>query len=430
MLVACVATVRPRPSRRGPAVLVAAGLLALVAYAWAGVGLVSSNDGSHLALARALGLRGTTRIDPDVPLTLGVDLAVRDGHAYSDRPPGTAFSALPLVAVLGRLDPAFAEATRRRGRVLVQPASRRYLVTYAVRFPNPRPLYELQGSVLAGRLAAAAFGGLGVVLTFLLGRRSGLTPLASGFAAATLAVASLWAVYATVLFSHVFSGAYLAAYLVAAVACRRAPSGRAALAAGLLGGAAAICEFALAPSVALAAATLLPRRAWPAALAGALVPGMLAGAYHAAAFGSPFALGYDFARFDFARERVATFSGNPLRGASVLLGIGHGAGLAALSPVLLAGAVGLVVRAPRIAGPVLLFAALLCFHRTPEGGAFADHRYLVPVLPALAVGTGDLLDRTLRARPAVRYPGLFLLLAATGFAVLRVAEHGLAVHGP
>ena len=55
-------------------------------------GLVSSNDGSHVALARALALRGETTIDPEVGLTLWVDRARRDGHDYSDRPPGTAFA--------------------------------------------------------------------------------------------------------------------------------------------------------------------------------------------------------------------------------------------------------------------------------------------------------------------------------------------------
>ena len=54
-------------------------------------GLLSSNDGSHLALARALVLHHRVDIDGERALTLEVDLATREGHAYSDRPPGTAF---------------------------------------------------------------------------------------------------------------------------------------------------------------------------------------------------------------------------------------------------------------------------------------------------------------------------------------------------
>ncbi|RMG94922.1 MAG: hypothetical protein D6705_14880 [Deltaproteobacteria bacterium] len=418
---------RPR-SNTERAGLLGAFLLLWAVYSWAGVGLVSSNDGSHLALARALGLRGTTRIDPDVPLTLGVDLAQRDGHSYSDRPPGTAFSALPVVAVLGRADEAFAEATRRRKAVLVQPASRRYLVTYALRFPDPPPLYTLQGSVLAARVAAGAFGAAGSVLVYLLTRALGGSLAAGVFATASLACASLWAVYGTVFFSHVFAGTYLTAFFVCALACRGCGSPRLATAAGVLAGAAAICEFALAPAVAVAFAVLVPRREIGRALAGAAIPVLLAAAYHTAAFGAPWALGYDFARFDFARDRASTFSGDPLHGLSVLFGVGHGAGLAAISPALLAGAIALAALAPRVAVVCAPFALLLCFHKTPEGGAFADHRYLVPLLPAFAAGAGLLLDRIVPARPAVRYVGLFVLLAATGFAVLRVLSHAAFVY--
>jgi len=396
-------------------------------YAWAGVGLVSSNDGAHLALARALALRHETTLGPDVPLTLGVDLAVYEGRAHADRPPGTAFSAYLLVAALGRLDGWFAERTRARGAVLVRPASQRYLVTYALRFRDPPPLYTLQGSVLAGRLAAAAFGAAGVLLCAALARTLGAGPLAAAFAAAHLGLASLWAVYATVLFSHVFAGTYLAAAFLCA-ARTHAPSARRAAAVGLWSGAAAICEFALVPTAVAAVLLLLPRRRWLAGAAGLAVPAVLAGAYHTAAFGRPWRIGYDFARFAFARERAATFSGNLLDGFETLFGIGHGAGLLALAPLLVLG-VGAFARArPRIALALAPFLVLLCIHATPEGGAFADHRYLVPVLPVFAAGAGLVLDRARRLPPPGRYAAVFVLLAAAGFAAVRVLQHARFIY--
>src|SRR5690554_5819917 len=65
----------PAKSLRGSSVA-AALLLGLLAFVWTAnsSGLISSNDGSHLALARALGLRGEASIDPDRALTLEVDL--------------------------------------------------------------------------------------------------------------------------------------------------------------------------------------------------------------------------------------------------------------------------------------------------------------------------------------------------------------------
>src|SRR5688500_9965955 len=97
-------------------------------------GLVSSNDGSHVALARALVLRGETTIDPDVGLTLWVDRAHREGHDYSDRPPGTAFAALPAARVGAWIDPLWYADSKARiesgadtrsvdARVVVRPAT-------------------------------------------------------------------------------------------------------------------------------------------------------------------------------------------------------------------------------------------------------------------------------------------------------------------
>src|SRR5215213_6525520 len=98
--------------------LCAAAALALLAALYfaltAAGGIISTNDGSHYALAKALAADGAVRIDPYV--NYGAiqpprgtptaddyrDVSYYDGHFYSDRPPGTAFLAVPFYW-LGRL---------------------------------------------------------------------------------------------------------------------------------------------------------------------------------------------------------------------------------------------------------------------------------------------------------------------------------------
>src|SRR5262245_46496574 len=59
-------------------------------------GVVCCNDGSHYALVRALADDHTVIIDRQVAYTDYNDVSQKDGHYYSDRPPGTAFAALPF----------------------------------------------------------------------------------------------------------------------------------------------------------------------------------------------------------------------------------------------------------------------------------------------------------------------------------------------
>ena len=60
---------------------------------------------------------------------------------------------------------------------------------------------------------------------------------------------------------------------------------------------------------------------------------------------------------------------------------------------------------------------MLCMHQTPMGGAFHDHRYLIPVFPMLAVMLADRLDGL-----APRYRGrgraaVVILIAASSLGV-------------
>ena len=369
------------------------------------VGLVSSNDGSHVALGRALALRHETSITPDVGLTLWIDLAQRDGVDYSDRPPGTAFAALPALWVGSRLDAGWGEESIARLKsgskdatlediVVVRPATDRYIATYGKRrldkqaaSPN---LIELQGTALFAGVHAALMGALGLLGLLALLRRRKLDPIGELVVLLAVSVGTLWGPYSTMLFSHVTAGTMLVWCVWGLESLADAESSAArwrfAALAGLTGAWAVSADYALVVAVVPLVLVVGPWREAPKLALGALPIALLTAAYHDAAFGSPLSIGYDHhATFAFATSRGATFSGNPLTGAWTLWGAGEGAGALVMAPVVVAAAVGMAFER-RIGLALLPWAVLLCFHRTPTGGAGADHRYLVPVVAVLGVG--------------------------------------------
>jgi hypothetical protein len=424
--------------------------LVLLGLSWVALapGLVSSNDGSHLALARALVLRGETRLGDEVALTLWVDRARQGGEDYSDRPPGTAMLAAPAVWLGARLDPVLLEASLESKEIVVTPAAPRYADTYVARVQRHQrkapPLLALQATALFVALHCAVVGALGIAAVVLLLRRRGASPGAQAFAAACLGLACLWGPYSMVLFSHVTAGTCaiwvllgLELGLDAAPATSADPDGsgsgspgvppvrRAPLVlAGLAAGWAFSADYLVALLVlGLGLATAPPRR-WPA-----IAPWLLLGAapivaatlaYHAAAFGSPWSLGYDHhANFAFARERSATFDGNLLLGLWSQWGLGEGAGVLALCPVMLVGLAGLLAhRERRWLLAALPWILLLAAHRTPTGGAAADHRYLVPLMPVLAVGLGLAFSRWAHGPGRARLVAAVLVTLAAASAAL------------
>jgi hypothetical protein len=440
-------------------------LLALMVFVWLAnsSGLLSSNDGSHLALARALALRGQTRIDPDRGLTLEVDLAERGGHTYSDRPPGTAFAALPAVWVGAQLDGVMFERAMRQAQakreVKPLPAAGPYIATYSKRtsgVASPK-LAQLIGSSLAISIHAALVGVFGVLLLAALLRRldasSSAGPGPPLFALACLGLATAWGPYASALFSHVSAATAVAGFLLGVVvlaAARepepgepvRTPWQLASIAAwtGFAGAWAISCDYLLLLAIVPASVLAIDRRAWPAVLLGTVPIVVATLAYHHAAFGSAFGVGYDHQQnFEFARARGSTFSGNFFEGAWTLWGLGRGAGLLALSPITLAGLLALpligfqlrrgsddgesraratVLRA--LAG-FMPWVVVLALHRTPWGGGTEDHRYLIPLLPFAAVGLAWAW-----ARASVVVRGALIALAVAS--ALLVWRHFLGWH--
>ena len=419
---------RVSESLRGQAALIA--LFALIAAFWGAnlTGFLVSNDGSHIALARALALRGETRIDPDKDLTIGIDLAERDGHQYSDRPPGTAFLALPAIWFGAQLDAWLFERSREHGGFVAAPACPAYLATYAEHYPDGRPLATYQGTALAAGVHAVIVGLLGLLALERLLLRFGVDLGGRLFALFGVGVGSLWGPYSTVLLSHGSAIACTAGFMLAVERVRvrkDAAPGLSALA-GLAGAAAIACEYSLLIVVPTAVLLLAPRRSWMFVAAGAVPVAIVTALYHAAAFGSPFAIGYDHhVTFDFAHSLRTTFAGSIFEGLWTLLGLGSGAGVLARSPVLWVGFAALLTVREGSWGTLKLphavtslrrwlaafapWVALLALHETPWGGATQDYRYLAPLLPLLGVGLGLAWQRAAAANPALAV--LLVLLA-------------------
>lgn len=404
----------------------------VLALLWsiAATGLVSSNDGSHVALARALALRAEVSIDPDADLTLQVDRAIRDGRNYSDRPPGTAFLAMPAVWLGDRLDPVLTRMSLDRGSLVWTPAGGNYITTHTKRTTRSRPLGALQGTalMLTAHTVLVGLAGLGCVATTL--RRRGSNDAAIAWIVGAVGLGSLWGPYSTMLFSHVTTATCMAALLCALEVDRDGSSMGpwVPLLAGLCGGWAVASDYLTLLLVVPLVAVAAPVRRWPWILAGAVPIAIATAAYHHAAFGSVFSIGYDSqSNFAFARDRGASFDGNPLMGSWILFGAGRGAGMLAQSPLSLMGLIALAGSpGRRWLLAAIPFALAVAAHHTPWGGGTLDHRYVIPLLPLAALGLGEVWHRASRSTVA---PVRWVVPIVGAFSAVLVWSHFLRWRG-
>jgi len=364
--------VRALPSaerRAGQALLV----LCLAAYAFVIPRGPQHNPDSRLALTYALVERGTLATDG---YTSGTeDRAVRDGHYYTDKAPGVSFWMAPLYA-LAQLLPLSEASPGTSDRFVI-----RYLLTF-----------------LGIGIPHAAF----VVWLFHQSRR--IEPLVGprAMVAAGYALGSPAYAYSVHAFGHVPAAMCL---FLGAAALR---SGRhfAAFTGGALLALATTLEYPAAfPAVVLAVICLrgsrptLARRAALVAL-GAAGPLSALAAYHTAAFGAPWRIGYTYldpaSPFAAAQRSGFLGIGVPDPGVALALVLGRERGLLFLAPWLALAVPGAVMlwrdatrdrRVHAVSALAVLVALLVvnAGYAVWDGGAAWGPRHLTAALPFTAL---------------------------------------------
>ncbi len=357
--------------RRNAAILAltAVGLVYLIPVQYLGW-----NQGAHYALVRALA-NGTPYVDK-TRFEVGKggmaddgtgDLSFIDGHYYAAKSPGLAFAVLPpylLLKAAGGAAP--------------------------IRESRPEVWYlQLFGALLPALL-----------LLFLVATTADGLERGFGTAAAvTLGLATMVLPFATMLFSHVLSATLAFAAFVVLWQERRGPPSivRVGLA-GLLAGLAVTVEYPVALVGAIVGVYAILRRpvlARAGAYAGGAFVGVLpALLFNLWAFGSMFTFSYANVVGDQAANKRGLFGVSaPDFGVLVQL-LFSPIGLLVLTPVVLAGAVGLIFLYRRghrlealVAGAVsVLYLLWNAGYETPFGGNSPGPRFLVVTLPFLALG--------------------------------------------
>lgn len=374
-------------------------LILLCCYAYFMPRWADWNQNSRLNLVLAVVDDGTLHIDKYRENT--GDYALFEGHYYSDKAPGTSFLAVPVYAVarpvlqsppvqqiLARLaqSEAFSATLKEHGSGLIVDKIYFAIVLYLV-------------TITVVALPAAA---LGVLLYAFLGhvdqRRSWRIGVVLLYGLATPAFPYAGAFYGHQIVAVLLFVGFFTAFLIRR---GRLPP-RWTLLVGLLLGYAVITEY---PAVLIAAAlflytiAVLPNRRWALGLTLAGVPpGLLLMAYNWAIFRTILPVGYEHSELwtDVHQQGFMSLVGP---NAPALWGITFGTyrGLFFIAPIMLLALPGFVAwwrrGQYRLEWAVCLWAVVSFFLFNGssvmwQGGFAVGPRYLVPMLPFMAVALG------------------------------------------
>jgi hypothetical protein len=417
------------------------GLLAIVLLTVAYALLIQSQGWaqiSYYSLVRALA-DGTAEIDPYHWETR--DESYYKGHYYSVKAPGLAFATAPLY---GALDAA---GFKRYSRSAAETA-RKHGAGRWVGGKRPESLYggseartdRIRAEIAGSTVMVWALGLLGAVLpAFLLMLlvRAVADRIEPGFgtaAALTLGIGTMVMPFATLLFAHVLSALLAFAAFALLFKERQGPARLGLVAcAGLLSGLAVTSEY----PVAIAGAVVgiyaisrgeLVRRGL--AYTGGVIAGVLPLAlYNLWAFGSITHFSYENAvsvqgrsGHDVLGLNDDGFFGITVPSPHTTLELLFSAkGLLVLSPVLAMAVVGTVLlyrrgwraEALTIGGIALAFLTYNSGYWLPFGGGSPGPRFLIPILPFIAVPLAIAYRRFPATTLALAVPSAFLAIAAT-----------------
>ncbi|HWG55335.1 MAG TPA: hypothetical protein VNT58_02305 [Gaiellaceae bacterium] len=375
---------------------------------------VGCNQTAHLALVKSVS-DGSSTIDRY--RTESCDIAYVDGRFYAAKSPGLALASVPWYSTLAAA-----------GLVTPNPAEDA---------PYPEAMVEMpREAVWQVSLFGAALAGF--VLLLLVRRvADALVPRHGLVAAVTLGAGTLVLPFSTVYFSHVLSALLgFAAFAIALAERRASPSLWRVAAAGAAAGLAVTVEHPVAIVAAIVGvyAAARPRaRARLAAYGAGGVAGLLPLlAYNWWALGAPWRTPYAEAVIE------PGVSGHDVIGANdegfFGIGVPHprdalellfsARGLLVLTPVVAAGVVG--IRLLRRAGHraearvvAAIAAAFLVYNAAyylPFGGFVPGPRFLIPILPFLALG----IAAAFRAAPLVT--GVLAAASVAAMALATAAE--------